>query len=148
MNQYINEGQLTPNTFPNLESWLHHLENAHPVGIDMGLHRINEVKQKLAIHFSCPVITVGGTNGKGSTCAFLESIFNTAGYRVGCHTSPHLLRFNERAKINGEEVEDSILLENFSAVEVARCSLPKPVSLTYFEFTTLAILNLFAKSQL
>ncbi len=148
MNQYINEGQLTPNTFPNLESWLHHLENAHPVGIDMGLHRINEVKQKLAIHFSCPVITVGGTNGKGSTCAFLESIFNTAGYRVGCHTSPHLHRFNERAKINGEEVEDSILLENFSAVEVARCSLPKPVSLTYFEFTTLAILNLFAKSQL
>ncbi|AOJ65487.1 bifunctional folylpolyglutamate synthase/dihydrofolate synthase [Burkholderia ubonensis] len=131
-------------TFPTLDAWLSHLERAHPVGIDMGLTRIGQVRAALGLEFACPVITVGGTNGKGSTCAFLETILVRAGYKVGCHTSPHLLAFNERARVNGETVADDALLPHFEAVEAARTSLPEPVSLTYFEFTTLAILHLFA----
>ncbi|BAN25938.1 bifunctional tetrahydrofolate synthase/dihydrofolate synthase [Caballeronia insecticola] len=136
------------NTFPTLDAWLAHLEAAHPVGIDMGLARIGRVKEALGLSFACPVITVGGTNGKGSTCAILETILLRAGYRVGCHTSPHLLSFNERARINGVEATDAELLEHFEAVEKARASLPEPVTLTYFEFTTLAILHLFASRGL
>jgi dihydrofolate synthase / folylpolyglutamate synthase len=136
------------NTFPSLDAWLAHLEAAHPVGIDMGLTRIGRVKDALGLRFDCPVITVGGTNGKGSTCAILETILLRAGYRVGCHTSPHLLTFNERARIDGAEASDADLLEHFEAVEKARASLPEPVSLTYFEFTTLAILHLFASRGL
>ncbi|PCE33656.1 bifunctional tetrahydrofolate synthase/dihydrofolate synthase [Burkholderia ubonensis] len=135
-------------TFPTLDAWLSHLERAHPVGIDMGLIRIGQVKAALGLEFACPVITVGGTNGKGSTCAFLETILVRAGYKVGCHTSPHLLAFNERARVNGETVGDDELLPHFEAVEAARTSLPEPVSLTYFEFTTLAILHLFASRGL
>ncbi|MBJ9619476.1 bifunctional tetrahydrofolate synthase/dihydrofolate synthase [Burkholderia multivorans] len=135
-------------TFPTLDAWLSHLERAHPVGIDMGLTRIGQVKAALQLEFACPVITVGGTNGKGSTCAFLETILVRAGYKVGCHTSPHLLEFNERARVNGEVVGDAELLPHFEAVEAARTSLPEPVSLTYFEFTTLAILHLFASRGL
>jgi dihydrofolate synthase/folylpolyglutamate synthase len=135
-------------TFPTLDAWLSHLESAHPVGIDMGLTRIGKVKAALGLEFACPVITVGGTNGKGSTCAFIETILVRAGYKVGCHTSPHLLEFNERARVNGENVTDDALLPHFEAVEAARLSLPEPVSLTYFEFTTLAILHLFASRGL
>ncbi|KVZ02574.1 bifunctional tetrahydrofolate synthase/dihydrofolate synthase [Burkholderia stagnalis] len=135
-------------TFPTLDAWLSHLERAHPVGIDMGLARIGQVKAALGLEFACPVITVGGTNGKGSTCAFLETILVRAGYKVGCHTSPHLLEFNERARVNGQTVTDDELLPHFEAVEAARTSLPEPVSLTYFEFTTLAILHLFASRGL
>lgn len=134
--------------FPNLDAWLNYLENAHPVGIDMGLERINCVKDQLGLAFNIPVITVGGTNGKGSTCALLESVLLEAGYKVGCHTSPHLLAFNERARINGELVSDEALLKHFEIVEKARLALPNVISLTYFEFTTLAILNLFATSNL
>ncbi|SAL69914.1 bifunctional folylpolyglutamate synthase/ dihydrofolate synthase [Caballeronia peredens] len=136
------------NTFPTLDAWLAHLEAAHPVGIDMGLARIGRVKEALGLSFACPVITVGGTNGKGSTCAILETILLRAGYRVGCHTSPHLLSFNERARIDGAEATDAELLDHFEAVERARASLPEPVTLTYFEFTTLAILHLFASRGL
>ncbi|CDY74427.1 Dihydrofolate synthase @ Folylpolyglutamate synthase [Caballeronia glathei] len=135
-------------TFPTLDAWLAHLESAHPVGIDMGLARIGRVKDALGLSFDCPVITVGGTNGKGSTCAILETILLRAGYRVGCHTSPHLLAFNERARVNGADASDADLLEHFEAVEKARASLTEPVSLTYFEFTTLAILRLFASRGL
>jgi dihydrofolate synthase/folylpolyglutamate synthase len=135
-------------TFEHLEDWLKHLETAHPVGIDMGLARIGQVKAALGLSFACPVITVGGTNGKGSTCALLETILLRSGYRVGCHTSPHLLAFNERARVDGANVGDAELLEHFHAVEAARCSFATPVSLTYFEFTTLAILHLFAARQL
>ncbi|WP_042302812.1 bifunctional tetrahydrofolate synthase/dihydrofolate synthase [Paraburkholderia kururiensis] len=131
-------------TFPTLDAWLTHLESAHPVGIDMGLTRIGKVKDALQLSFACPIITVGGTNGKGSTCAILETILLKAGYSVGCHTSPHLLAFNERARVNGQIATDEELLPHFEAVEAARCSLPEPVSLTYFEFTTLAIMHLFA----
>ncbi|CAB3727073.1 bifunctional tetrahydrofolate synthase/dihydrofolate synthase [Trinickia soli] len=135
-------------TFPTLDAWLEHLESAHPVGIDMGLTRIRKVKDALMLDLDCPVITVGGTNGKGSTCAMLESILRAAGYHVGCHTSPHLLQFNERARIDGENATDDALLPHFEAVEAARQGLAEPVSLTYFEFTTLAILHLFASRKL
>ena len=135
-------------TFDNLDDWLRHLEQAHPVGIDMGLARINRVKDALALHFDALVFTVGGTNGKGSTCALLESILLAASYKVGCHTSPHFLKFNERARVNGEMVSDELLLEHFNIVETARASLPDAPSLTYFEFTTLAIMHLFAKAGL
>ncbi|HEV3106275.1 MAG TPA: bifunctional tetrahydrofolate synthase/dihydrofolate synthase [Trinickia sp.] len=135
-------------TFPTLDAWLAHLESAYPVGIDMGLERIGKVKEALRLTLECPVITVGGTNGKGSTCAILESILLRSGYKVGCHTSPHLLEFNERARVNGENATDAELLPHFEAVEAARLSLAEPVSLTYFEFTTLAILHLFASRGL
>jgi len=113
----------------------------------MGLARITRVKESLGLKFACPVITVGGTNGKGSTCAFLESILLAAGYKVACHTSPHLLRFNERARLNGVDVSDADLLKAFERVEQARCRLSDPPTLTYFEFTTLAIMDIFANAS-
>ena len=125
-----------------LNDWLARLEKMHPKVIDMGLERVAEVKQRLGIQFNCPVITVGGTNGKGSTCAMLESILLQAGYRVGLYTSPHLIHFNERVRVNGEIASDAALIEQFAAVEAARGD----VSLTYFEFTTLAILRLFVEA--
>jgi len=136
-----------PILFTSLDQWLSHLETAHPVGIDMGLARISRVKESLGLKFTCPVITVGGTNGKGSTCAFLESILLAAGYKVACHTSPHLLRFNERARMNGADVSDADLLKAFERVEQARCRLNDPPTLTYFEFTTLAIMDIFANAS-
>lgn len=137
-----------PQYFSDLTTWLAFLESAHPVGIDMGLARINQVKEVLNLNFSCSVITVAGTNGKGSTCALLEAILAEAGYRVGCHTSPHFLDFKERARIGRENVSEELLLEHFQIVEKARASLPELVSLTYFEFTTLAIMHLFSKANL
>ena len=127
-----------------LADWLSTLEALHPKAIDMGLERVSQVKDRLDIHFDCPVIIVGGTNGKGSTCAMLESILLQAGYRVGLYTSPHLMHFNERARVGGEPVADAALVANFAQVEEARGD----VSLTYFEFTTLAILQLFAEANL
>jgi dihydrofolate synthase/folylpolyglutamate synthase len=127
-----------------LADWLSTLETMHPKAIDLGLERVAKVKDALGIHFDCPVITVGGTNGKGSTCAMLEAILLHAGYRVGLYTSPHLVDFNERARIGGEIATDAALVEQFEAVEAARGD----VSLTYFEFTTLAIMRLFAGAGL
>lgn len=132
------------NTPTTLAEWLAVLEKMHPKAIDMGLERVAQVKDRLQIHFDCPVIIVGGTNGKGSTCAMLESVFLQAGYRVGLYTSPHLIDFNERARINGEAVSDAVLIDNFQVVESQRGA----VSLTYFEFTTLAILRLFMQEKL
>lgn len=137
-----------PQYFSNLQSWLAFLETAHPVGIDMGLTRIKKVQEALNFKIVCPVITVAGTNGKGSICAFLESIYSEAGYRVACHTSPHFLDFTERARINRQSVSEQQMLQHFHAVEKARSSLDELVSLTYFEFTTLAILHLFASMEL
>ena len=128
----------------SLNDWLTRLESLHPKAIEMGLDRVSEVASRLGIRFDCPVITVGGTNGKGSTCAMLESMLLQGGYRVGLYTSPHLLHFNERARINGELASDEALCTNFEVVEAAR----QEVSLTYFEFTTLAILNYFADAGL
>jgi dihydrofolate synthase/folylpolyglutamate synthase len=116
----------------------------HPVAIDMGLDRVAAVGERLKLHFDCPVITVGGTNGKGSTCAMLESMLMQGSYRVGLYTSPHILDFNERARIDGHSVSDTVLCDAFTAVEAVRGD----ISLTYFEFTTLAILKLFADTKL
>ncbi|RJG06412.1 bifunctional tetrahydrofolate synthase/dihydrofolate synthase [Noviherbaspirillum cavernae] len=132
------------NSLITLADWLAMLETMHPKAIDMGLERVMQVKERMGIAFDCPVITVGGTNGKGSTCAMLESILLQAGYRVGLYTSPHLIDFNERARIGGEAVSDEALIESFAAVEAQRGD----ISLTYFEFTTLAILRLFARAGL
>ena len=92
--------------FTTLDEWLHHIETLHAKPIDMGLERMQMMVRKMGIRFSCPVITVGGTNGKGSTVGMLESIYRAAGYKTCAHTSPHLLRFNERARINGIEASD------------------------------------------
>lgn len=127
-----------------LNEWLARLESLHPKAIDMGLERVSEVGRRLGLKFDCPVITVGGTNGKGSTCAMLESILLQGGYHVGLYTSPHILKFNERARIDGRSVDDEALCAAFARVEAVRGD----VSLTYFEFSTLAILSLFAAAGL
>ena len=98
-----------------LAQWLDYLEQLHPQTIAMGLERVLRVKQALAIDVSFPVITIGGTNGKGSCCALLEAMLLHAGYRVGCYTSPHLLRYNERVRIGGREVDDATLCRAFRA---------------------------------
>lgn len=127
-----------------LADWLARLETMHPKAIDMGLDRVRQVKDAMAIQFACPVIIVGGTNGKGSTCAMLESILLRAGYRVGLYTSPHLLHFNERMRINGQSVGDAELIAAFDKLDAVRAD----VSLSYFEFTTLAAMQLFADTKL
>lgn len=132
-------------TLPDrLDTWLALLETRHSKAIDMGLERVAAVKQRLGIQYVCPVIMVAGTNGKGSTCAMLESILLQAGYRVGLYSKPHFLDFNERAHVNGEPVSDQVLIQAFNQVEQARAD----VSLTYFEFTTLAICKLLAEMPL
>ena len=127
-----------------LGEWLDYVLAGHPENvIELGLDRMKTMLTRLQIAFDCPVITVAGTNGKGSTCAMLESIYRAAGCKTAMHTSPHMLRFNERACINGKEVEDGLLVEAFEEVERARDGLP----LTYFEFTALAILRVFQKAS-
>jgi len=136
-------------TFPeSLAGWLAHCERLHPKTIDLGLARVGEVARRLGLHFSCPVITVAGTNGKGSTCAMLESIARQAGWRTGVYASPHLRYFAERCRIHGESVADDALLPHFAAVEQARCQSGEAISLSYYEFTTLAILRLLSMSLL
>ncbi|SFA70381.1 dihydrofolate synthase / folylpolyglutamate synthase [Collimonas sp. OK607] len=127
-----------------LADWLALLESRHFKTIDMGLDRVVQVKERLQLQFACPVIMVAGTNGKGSTCAMLESILLRAGYKVGLYIKPHFLDFNERARINGESASDAALIASFEAVEAQRGD----ISLTYFEFTTLAIMHLLAEAKL
>jgi dihydrofolate synthase/folylpolyglutamate synthase len=126
-----------------LGEWLAHCERLHPKGIDLGLERVQALVQRLDLRFDCPVITVAGTNGKGSTCAMLEAIALQAGWRTGVYTSPHLVRFEERCRIAGEIVQADALVPHFERVEAARGD----TTLTYFEFTTLAILSLMAASR-
>lgn len=128
----------------DLAEWLAHCERLHPKTIDLGLERVREVAQRLELRFHCPVVTVAGTNGKGSTCAMLEAIALQAGYRTGVYTSPHLVHFEERCRIAGEIVQPQQLVPHFERVEMARAG----ATLTYFEFTTLAILDLMASSNL
>ncbi len=130
----------------SLDAWLQRLETAHAQVIELGLERVDAVARAMGLQFACPVITVGGTNGKGSTCAMLESMLLQGGYRVGLYTSPHFLQFNERARINGEMVGDEKFCHAFARVEEVRARLA--ISLTYFEFTTLAILQLFVDAKL
>ena len=127
-----------------LEAWLARCEQMHPTEIDMGLARVREVKDRLALKFKIPLIVVAGTNGKGSTCAMLESVALQAGYKVGLYSKPHLVHFEERCRVNGAMVAGADLLPHFAAVEAARGE----VSLTYFEFTLLAIARLLSLADL
>ena len=127
-----------------LQEWLDWCEQLHPVAIDMGLDRVKTVAERMDLRFECPVITVAGTNGKGSTCAMLEAVLLQAGYRTGVYTSPHLVHFEERCRLHGESASAEAFAQAFAAVETVRGD----VSLTYFEFSTLAILHLMASANL
>ncbi len=128
-----------------LDDWLAHCERLHPLGIDMTLERVCAVRDRLGLRFTgVPVVSVAGTNGKGSTCAMLESIALRAGYRVGLYIKPHLVHFEERCRVGGQPVAAQALLPHFAAVEAARGD----TTLTWFEFTTLAILRLLSQTAL
>jgi dihydrofolate synthase/folylpolyglutamate synthase len=146
--------------FNTLADWLTYLESLHPKTIALGLERVAQVKQRLNLQADFPIIIVGGTNGKGSVCAMLESILHAAGYRVGCYTSPHLLEYNERVRIGKQQVSDAELCESFEKIERARCGNANvgrdlsrqgdvgmnpdlQIPLTYFEFGTLAAMQCF-----
>ncbi len=133
-----------------LADWLAYIERQHPRAIDMGLARVHEVAARLRLARPARhVITVAGTNGKGSTVAFIEAIARAAGWTVGAYTSPHLLAYNERVRIDGRDVDDAALVAAFEAVEAARThDAGTEVPLTYFEYGTLAALWLFERSAL
>jgi len=127
----------------SLDAWLAWLEGLHPREIELGLGRITEVADRLGLReASAPVVTVAGTNGKGSTVACLEAIYRAAGCRPGAYTSPHLLRYNERIRIDGAPVGDAAILDAFRAIDAAR----RDITLTYFEFATLAAAWCFRES--
>lgn len=129
----------------DLAAWLRRLEGLHPSEIDMGLGRVAQVAARLDIQRPAPLVfTVTGTNGKGSTCAALDSLLRHAGRRSGCYTSPHLVHYNERVCIDGQPVTDADLCAAFTAIDQARGD----ISLTYFEFGTLAALWLFQRAGL
>ncbi|WP_321405676.1 bifunctional tetrahydrofolate synthase/dihydrofolate synthase [Tolumonas auensis] len=128
----------------SLSDWLSYLEQIHPQQIELGLQRVKTVAERAALtQLPGIVITVGGTNGKGSTCAMLASILQAAGYTTGVYASPHLLRYNERVKINGHEVSDEDLCSAFAEIDQKRAD----ISLTFFEFGTLAAFAVFKKYQ-
>lgn len=127
-----------------LAGWLDYIERQHSKPIELGLARVRQVADALAAKPAFPVILVGGTNGKGSTCALLERSLLAAGYRVGLYTSPHLIRYNERVRVDGVEAADEALAAAFGEVEAARGEIP----LTYFEYGTLAAWALFARAGL
>jgi dihydrofolate synthase/folylpolyglutamate synthase len=136
-----------------LSEWLAHCERIHPQTIDMGLDRVARVAQRMGLSMPCPVITVAGTNGKGSTCAMLEAIYAQSGYRTGLYTSPHLVHFEERCRVQGASIDANDLLPGFAEVEEARLGKSAAdgqgeITLTYFEFTTLAILRTLSRLPL
>lgn len=130
--------------FDTLDEWLAWQETLHPSAIDLGLERIRPVLARLALERPGVVVTVGGTNGKGSSVAMLDAILCAAGYRVGTYTSPHLLRYNERVCVGGVAVDDATLCAAFERVDQAR----QNISLTYFEFGTLAAFSIFSAAHL
>lgn len=127
----------------NLDDWLAHCARLHPQTMDLSLERTAEVRRRLGLHFDVPLITVAGTNGKGSTCAMLESMARHAGYRVGLYQKPELVHFTERCRVNGAPVAAAALVPHFEAVETARGD----ITLTTFEFTTLAIARLLSMAE-
>jgi len=131
----------------DLAGWLAYIERQHPQAIALGLERVAQVRDRLNLQKFCPIFTVGGTNGKGSVCAMLEAILLAAGYHVGTYTSPHLLRYNERVRLDGREVDDAVLIDAFRRVEEARGANPDRIPLTYFEFGTLAAWIAFAAAR-
>ncbi|KMK51777.1 folylpolyglutamate synthase [[Actinobacillus] muris] len=135
---------ISPKATDSLETWLSYLEKSHFKPIDMGLERIRLVAEQLDLLKPAPyVITVAGTNGKGSTCKLLETALLKAGKRVGVYSSPHLIHYNERVRVQGEMVSDKILVRTFHHIEQH-----KTASLTYFEFGTLAALDIFRRAEL
>jgi dihydrofolate synthase / folylpolyglutamate synthase len=139
----------------DLNQWLAYIESLHPKNIDMGLERVrvvwSRIKSTLNVDIACPVITVAGTNGKGSTCAFLEAIYSQAGYKTAVYSSPHLVHFLERCRLRGENASVSDFIAACADVEAARCQKTfenePEVRLTYFEFTTLAFLLIMARAS-
>ncbi len=127
----------------DLAGWLRYIEAQHPKSISMGLDRVAAVKERMGLDPQFPIIIVGGTNGKGSTCAMLENIYHHAGYRVAGYSSPHILRYNERVRVGLEELDDETLTAAFAAVEAAR----QDVQLTYFEYGTLAAMWCFMRQK-
>ncbi|MCR8921723.1 bifunctional tetrahydrofolate synthase/dihydrofolate synthase [Dasania sp. GY-MA-18] len=131
--------------FDTLQGWLSWIESCHPSEIELGLERMGQVFQRLKTDFSnSKIITVAGTNGKGSCVAALEHLLLKAGLSVGCYTSPHFIRYNERIKINGQQVDDAALIHSFDNIDQLRGD----ISLTYFEYGTLAALDIFSHQQL
>lgn len=130
--------------FETLDAWLHHIEGLHAQTIDLGLDRMETMLKRLDIRFKCPVFTVGGTNGKGSTCAFIESGTVSRRLFVGVHTSPHLFTSTKEFESQGEDAKDEELIRQFEKVEAAR----EDMTLSYFEYTLLGILLLFAEKNL
>jgi dihydrofolate synthase/folylpolyglutamate synthase len=129
--------------FDSLQDWLKWQESLHPLVIDLGLERASQVFSALnPDYIKPPTITVAGTNGKGSTVAYLESIYTAQGYRVGAYTSPHILKYNERIKIDGKPVPDDEICKAFARIESVRGD----TSLSYFEFGTLAALDIFHRA--
>jgi len=128
----------------NLEEWLGFCENLHPQSIDLGLERVSKVAAAMDLRFECPVITVAGTNGKGSTCAMLEAVYRQSGYKTGMYTSPHLVYFQERCRLQGQAVASEELVKHFEKVEAARGD----ITLSYFEFTSLALFSCMAAASL
>lgn len=131
--------------FNSLADWLDWQQSLNPRTIDLGLQRVAEVLQQLQLSadYPCPVITIAGTNGKGSSVALVESILSESGLKVGCYTSPHILTYNERIRLQQQPVSDELLCQAFEAIDQARGSLP----LTYFEFGTLAALLIFVQQR-
>jgi dihydrofolate synthase/folylpolyglutamate synthase len=136
--------RLQPSDNATLQEWLDYLESLHRSPIDLGLDRIRVVADKLKLELPFVKITVGGTNGKGSTCAMLEAILLASGYKVGTYTSPHLIDFNERIRVDGEQAGDQDIIDQFHKIESARGE----ITLSYFEYTTLAALMLFEERKL
>lgn len=128
-------------TTRSLTDWLDRIEGLHTAAIDLGLERVAQVRDRMQLNLDFPVILVGGTNGKGSTCAFVEAIYRSSGYLTGLYTSPHILDYNERVRVGGRDADDAELIDAFEHVEAARGD----ISLTYFEYGTLAALHVFCK---
>lgn len=131
----------------DLPAWLSYIESLHPKTIAMGLGRVKRMVARLKLHPTFTIITVAGTNGKGSTCAMLAQIYQQAGYQVGSYSSPHLMRYNERVKVNGAEVGDADLCRAFAVVDAAR-NQDEVIALTYFEVGTLAAMWHFMQTKL
>ena len=133
--------------FSTLSEWLKWQEGLHPSSIELGLERVATVFKRLHPQLpSTPIITVAGTNGKGSSVALLESIYQSAGYETGVYTSPHLIHYNERIHLNGIEISDDEICQAFERIDQARLEAPE-ISLTYFEFGTLAALDIFYRAK-